>query len=213
MTRKFGTKSLGNLEGLHPDLLRVVALALHRSELDFTVIEGLRSLARQQQLFKAGASKTMKSRHLNGFAADLWPIDPKTGKAQASPDGFLRGSPEARAADKALWDAYNKLGPAVKAAATELGIPITWGGDWTTFKDGPHFELPPGLYPDSLKFAKPNVAEIIKQVEAKHVGNQPAPAPAPAPAPTPTPGGTIVFAPGTWSAHIDNAGKLTITES
>ena len=36
---------------------------------------------------------------------------------------------------------------AVKTAAEEEGVPIEWGGDWRTFKDGPHFQLPWADYP------------------------------------------------------------------
>ena len=28
-----------------------------------------------------------------------------------------------------------------------FGVPIEWGGDWRTFKDGPHFQLPKKEYP------------------------------------------------------------------
>jgi peptidoglycan L-alanyl-D-glutamate endopeptidase CwlK len=37
--------------------------------------------------------------------------------------------------------AWADVPAAMKKAATELGVKITWGGDWTTFKDGPHYEL------------------------------------------------------------------------
>ncbi|EOW5622221.1 M15 family metallopeptidase, partial [Escherichia coli O2,50:H32] len=30
---------------------------------------------------------------------------------------------------------------AFKQAAAELGTAIEWGGDWTSLKDGPHFQL------------------------------------------------------------------------
>jgi peptidoglycan L-alanyl-D-glutamate endopeptidase CwlK len=36
---------------------------------------------------------------------------------------------------------YDKIADAMKKAATELGIPIRWGGDFQGFYDGPHFEL------------------------------------------------------------------------
>ena len=34
-----------------------------------------------------------------------------------------------------------------RMAAQSVGVPIEWGGDWTTFKDGPHFQLPWKTYP------------------------------------------------------------------
>ena len=45
------------------------------------------------------------------------------------------------------WPLYEQLGAAMKAAAKELGVPIVWGGDWPTFRDGPHFELDRTAYP------------------------------------------------------------------
>ncbi|MNY03882.1 hypothetical protein D3C86_1365250 [compost metagenome] len=45
------------------------------------------------------------------------------------------------------WPLYHKLAAAMKRAAAEQGTKITWGGDWRTFKDGPHFEVDPKVYP------------------------------------------------------------------
>lgn len=122
-----GKKSLERLQGVHPDLVRVVKRAIQLSEIDFTVTEGLRTNARQAQLFKAGASKTMNSRHITGHAVDL----------AAWVEGGIRWD----------WPLYAKLAKAMKSAAAELNVQIIWGGDWRTFKDGPHFELDRKVYP------------------------------------------------------------------
>lgn len=151
--RKFSSRSLSSLSNVHPDLQRVAVLALQQSPIDFTVIEGRRTVERQKELIASGASRTMNSRHIHGLAIDLWPIDPNTGKLANGNDG------------PRLWELYHKLGPAVKAAATELEVPITWGGDWTTFKDGPHFELPHALYPDRMSFTS---------LTAQQLGEKPA---------------------------------------
>jgi len=129
MTRHYSARSLKNLKGVHPDLRRVIDRALQDSPLDFIVIEGLRSEQRQRELVASGASQTMNSRHLTGHAVDLLPI---------GPDGA-----------EFAWPLYNKLGPAVEAAAKAEGVPITWGGRWKRFKDGPHFELDRDVYPAS----------------------------------------------------------------
>ena len=126
--REYSSRSLSSLNGIHPDLRRVIDRALQSSPLDFAVIEGLRTKARQEQLVASGASTTMNSRHLTGHAVDLLPIDPTTGKGEFA------------------WPLYDKLGPAVKAAAKKEGVPLIWGGDWTSFKDGPHFELDRRVY-------------------------------------------------------------------
>lgn len=124
---KLSKKSLSRLEGVHQDLVSVVRRAIEITEVDFSVIEGLRTPERQRDLVKAGASKTMKSRHLTGHAVDLV--------------AFVEG--------KVSWDwpLYDKISKAMKQAAEELRIPLEWGGDWTTFKDGPHFQLCRGRYP------------------------------------------------------------------
>ena len=127
MTFKLGPRSVARLKGVHPDLIKVVERAIQLTPVDFTVLEGLRSLERQKALMAAGASQTLKSRHLDGHAVDLgaW-VDEQVDWS---------------------WPLYGKIAGAMKAAAAELKIPIEWGGDWTTFKDGPHFQLPWKDYP------------------------------------------------------------------
>ena len=120
-------KSLDRLAGVHPDLVRVVKRAIEITTVDFAVLEGVRSKSRQEQLVKAGASQTMNSRHITGHAVDLG----------AYVSGSVRWD----------WPLYHKIADAVKQAAAELGVPIEWGGDWRTFKDGPHFELDRHVYP------------------------------------------------------------------
>lgn len=119
--------SLKMLEGVHPDLVRVVKHAAELGAVPFVVSEGLRTLARQQVLIAAGASTTIKSRHLTGHAVDL----------AAVVNGEIRWD----------WPLYHKLAAVMKHAAMDLSIPIEWGGDWQSFKDGPHFQLPWREYP------------------------------------------------------------------
>lgn len=126
--RKWSSRSLRSLKGIHPDLRRVMDRALQLSPIDFVVIEGLRTQERQKQLVAQGASTTMNSRHITGHAVDIVPIGPN-GKTAFD------------------WPLYNKLAPAVKAAAKEENVAIVWGGDWKSFKDGPHFELDKAIYP------------------------------------------------------------------
>jgi peptidoglycan L-alanyl-D-glutamate endopeptidase CwlK len=127
MTYNLSKKSRDRLAGVHPDLVKVVERAIEITEIDFAVLEGVRSKTRQEQLVKAGASQTMRSRHLTGHAVDL--------------GAYVAGSV------RWDWPLYHKLAVAVKQAAAELQIPIEWGGDWTTFKDGPHWQLPWKEYP------------------------------------------------------------------
>ena len=127
MGYEFGARSLARLNGVHPDLVKVMKRAIACSTIDFTVLEGRRTLARQKQLMAAGATRTMNSRHLTGHAVDIAPLV----KGQVRWD----------------WPLYHQLAAIVKKAAEDLGIPIQWGGDWRSFKDGPHWELPWRQYP------------------------------------------------------------------
>jgi len=67
MSFKLGAQSEKNLIGVHPDLVLVVREAIKITDIDFKVIEGCRTLARQKELVKIGASQTMNSRHLTGL--------------------------------------------------------------------------------------------------------------------------------------------------
>ncbi|ATN93359.1 endolysin [Marinobacter phage PS3] len=129
MPFKLGSRSLSRLAGLHDDLVSVVERAIRITKVDFTVLEGQRTKSRQKELFESGASSTMNSRHLTGHAVDLG----------AWVTGGVRWD----------WPLYHKIADAMKQAADELGVPIEWGGDWESFPDGPHFQLPWKEYPSS----------------------------------------------------------------
>lgn len=131
-------RSLRNLEGVHPDLVRVVKLAAETEH--FIVTEGLRNLDRQRVLKAAGKSWTLNSRHLTGHAVDV-----------VDPDGRY-DIPD-----------LDRIAVAFKAAGKQLGVPIVWGGDWKS-KDTPHFELDRKAYPATGVSTGQQVAE--KAVDA-----------------------------------------------
>lgn len=132
MSITLGARSLERLDSAHPDLQKVVKRAAAISDLDFTVLEVLRTPARQKELFKQGATKTMNSRHLPG----------KNGKSHAVDIAPMIGG-------KVSWDwpLYHKLAKIMKQAASDVAVSIEWGGDWKSFKDGPHWQLPWAKYP------------------------------------------------------------------
>lgn len=74
MAYKFSQRSKDRLKGVHPDLQKVMLRAIEITDIDFTVLEGLRSVERQKKLVASGASKTMNSRHLTGHAVDIAPF-------------------------------------------------------------------------------------------------------------------------------------------
>lgn len=122
-------RSEKNLIGVHPDLVAAIRKAASQmpSGMFFIVTDGLRTEEEQRQLVASKASRTMKSRHLTGHAVDL----------AVTMFGKVR------------WEfpLYVQLSQQIKQAAQELNIPIEWGGDWSRFKDGPHFQLPWKEYP------------------------------------------------------------------
>ena len=134
MTIILSERSLARLDGAHPDLVRVFKRAAAISNIDFTILEVLRTVERQKALVAQGASKTMKSRHLPHA---------KDGKSRA-----VDAAPPDESG-KVTWACplYYKLAAIIKQAAKEEGVPIEWGGDWKTFKDGPHWQLTWGAYP------------------------------------------------------------------
>ena len=154
-TYHLGTKSLAELKGVHPDLIKVVERAIQLTAQDFSVIDGLRTLEEQKRYVASGASKTLDSRHLTGHAVDL--------------AAYING--------QARWEIVPlcDIAEAMRMAARELKMPIRWGGCWDelltasdappeemihayqarraaqgqppAFIDAPHFELPKALYP------------------------------------------------------------------
>jgi peptidoglycan L-alanyl-D-glutamate endopeptidase CwlK len=154
-TFKLGSRSLRRLTGVHPDLVKVVKLAIQYTPIDFTVLEGVRSVARQRELVRTGASQTMESRHITGHAVDL--------------GAFVAGNVQWE------WALYPQIADALRLAAIDLDIPVRWGGGWIllnelgsqqaivrateaykaarqaqkkrAFLDGPHFELLRARYP------------------------------------------------------------------
>jgi len=149
MTFKLSARSEGKLEGLDPRLVAVVKSAIHRSKIDFGVICGMRTLEEQRELVEKGASQTMKSKHLQGYAVDLM----------------------AYIGSRGSWELnlYDDIADAMAESAREIDVPIRWGAAWNVpniaqftgdmedamnhyiderrsqnrrpFIDGPHFEL------------------------------------------------------------------------
>lgn len=131
MSFSFGERSLKRLEGVHPDLVRVMKRAIGCSTIDFSIIEGMRTLATQKKYLASGATRTLNSRHLTGHAVDIAPYI----------DGKIRWD----------WPLYIELAKVIKKAALEEKVSLQWGGDWKSFKDGPHWELLWKEYPIKKK--------------------------------------------------------------
>lgn len=132
-------RSLANLKGVHPDLIEVLTvasrnIAITKSDISFIVTEGCRTMERQQKLLKSKATRTLNSRHIpdNNACKLSCAVD-----LAVTIDGAIHWD----------WPLYDRLAVIIKEAANVAGIPIEWGGDWKTFRDGPHFQLPKSKYP------------------------------------------------------------------
>lgn len=145
MAHTLTSRDRTRLVGVHPDLVRLVERVAAISPMPFVVLEGVRSVAQQRKNVASGASKTMNSRHLTGHAVDLAPV--VNGKVSWD------------------WPLYHKLAAIVKKAAADLKLPVEWGGDWRSFKDGPHWQLPWASYPATHTAGKKPVP-LPKEVAA-----------------------------------------------
>lgn len=129
MAYKFSSRSESNMAGVNADLVKLACVALSLTTVDFAITEGLRTKERQRELVDAGKSQTMKSRHITGHAIDVYTY----------PAGEACGSWD--------WKYYEQIAKAFRLASLQAGIPVEWGGEWRTLKDGLHFQLPAAKYP------------------------------------------------------------------
>lgn len=148
MPQTLNARSVKALAGVHPDMIRIIGRALELSTVPFIITEGLRTLARQKELYAQGrdaqgkkigrtVTDTLRSRHLTGHAVDLAPT---------GPGGSIDWN------DRAAFDALYK---AMMAAAIDADIPLRSGMDWDRDgnkrekgeTDSPHYELPATRYP------------------------------------------------------------------
>ena len=128
---RFGKRSRERLKGVDSKLVNVLNEVV--KYFDITIIEGLRSQERQNELVTQGKSKTKFGKHVQCKAVDIapYPID---------------------------WDSrddFHYLGGFVLGVASKMKIDIRWGGDWSdsslsknarttkdnNFDDLVHFEI------------------------------------------------------------------------
>ena len=110
MSFRLSQRSFDKLEGVNEQLATTVKLAILLTKVDFGVICGLRTMEEQRVLVDKGASKTMRSKHLDGNAVDLM----------------------AYIGSRASWELnlYDDIADAMKQAATETGAVLRWGAAW-----------------------------------------------------------------------------------
>ena len=125
----FSKRSLDNLKNVDTDLVKICNELIKR--IDFTVIEGHRSIERQKELFDKGfsridgISKKGKHNYFPSLSSDIIPYKKGHNPFDGTKESELM---------------FIELSKQFKIIANELNIKITWGGDWKSFKDMPHFE-------------------------------------------------------------------------
>ncbi len=118
---KLGKASLRNLGGVDKDLQAIVHRVIEISKVDFSVVEGMRTIEEQKALVDAGKSWTLDSYHLKGKAVDIYPWA----------NGATSHDPEH----------YKKIAKAMFRASQELGVVLEWGGFWNEKQlDMPHWQ-------------------------------------------------------------------------
>lgn len=143
----FSQRSLNNLVGVHPDLVRLMMASIEDCPVDFTITEGVRTAETQQKYYSWGRTK----------------INPHTGKMTIVTyvDGVKRKSNHQKKADgyshavdlypffdgkvqtqgKEVDNKLRVISNHIKKKSKELGIKIVWGGDWKKPYDPPHYQL------------------------------------------------------------------------
>ena len=127
---KFSERSLDNLKNVDQRLVDICNELI--KEIDFTVIEGYRTLERQKELFDTGFSKIdgIKKKGKHNYSPSL-AIDIIPYKKGHNP---FDGSEESTKMFKELNKSFDKV-------AKKLGIKYEWGGNWKTFVDLPHYQV------------------------------------------------------------------------
>lgn len=140
---KLSERSLKSLEGVDPNLVKIVKRAIEITEQDFIVIEGLRT--KEQMMINYGKGRTASQLAVHGIPASY--AKPKEAKVTWLNNPFASNHAKGKAVDivpnPVDWNdisKFKKINEAMQTAAKEFGIKLSYGGDWTK-KDYPHWEL------------------------------------------------------------------------
>ena len=142
-------RSLDNLKGVHPSLVRVVKRAITTTGQDFLVVQGVRS--KEQMWENYGKGRTVAQCAAKGvpaiyakpsLAKVTWLNDPLKSNHRVHADGY--GHAVDLVPFPVDWNSLPKfhvIASAMKQAALAEGVRISWGGEWSGTKDYPHFEI------------------------------------------------------------------------
>ncbi len=134
MSYRYSSRSLERLNTAHPDLVLLFTEALASPDCpeDITILEGYRNQARQNELYQEGKSQLKYPRSFHNRVPSM-AVDAAPYVGGVSWD----------------WQYYYPLADHIKATWDRLQaegrvskeLRLEWGGDWTSFADGPHWQL------------------------------------------------------------------------
>lgn len=134
---KLSQKSLDKLETCDTRLQMVILEAI--KEYDFIVLYGNRSVEEQFELFKQGR-KLVEGKWVK-VGTTVTNLDGKSKKSMHNHNPSLAVDLAPYPIDWNNLKRFSEMAEVIKRVAKRLGVELTWGGDWKTFKDYPHFEL------------------------------------------------------------------------
>lgn len=133
--RGYGATSRARLATCHPLLIMLFERVIARPDLphDLSVLCGHRGRAEQDAAFASGVSKLR------------WPKS----KHNLTPSHAVDVAPYVDGAVSWEWAHYHAVAPIVRAEWAAMvaeglvpaGCSLEWGGDWTSLRDGPHWQI------------------------------------------------------------------------
>ena len=143
----FSEQSLNMFKNVHPNLVKIMKVAIENSPFDFRITAGARTAEEQNKLYQQGRTTKgpvvtkadgykNKSNHQiksdgYGHAVDIFIC----GKYDEN-GNYQKFNTEQGYDDKKIREVANHI----KTVAKNLGLSIEWGGDWK-FYDSPHFQV------------------------------------------------------------------------
>jgi len=144
-----GQASLKKLQGVHPDLVKVIKEAIKETPVDFSIVYGVRTTQEQKDLYALGRTKVNPDgKSTNKPLGNI--VTQKNGTTNKS-NHQVKADGYGHAIDfvpyingKIDWNATNEFKVIVAhimATAKCLNVPVVAGLYWKTFQDAPHIEL------------------------------------------------------------------------
>lgn len=141
---KFSNKSKEQLNTCHSSLIKLMNEAISRTKVDFSIIQGARTVEEAQDNYNRGVSTLDPSK--GQYSKHIAPLPDGSREKSIAVDicPYVNGG--------LAWNdvkAFGYLGGLIEAIAQELSISIRWGGNWdgdgdlhdNSLEDAGHFEL------------------------------------------------------------------------